>query len=229
VGFALCMRAWSRGSPRPTRPELEPFIIFLAWAAFPTATLVAVSLFKPVYFDHYVTASAPGLALVVGLVTDRALDLAAAGWAARARSVIGGIAVVVTALVIFWCSVPAAQQVSENLRGAARYVAVHVGRGSEVALPDHSLTAGIDFYLRSDHETVATWPQLAAQPYIEGLDLKQDRRTLSRAPNDVWLVDDGSVTGTSAFVRVLGQAGYVRSDTTHLVGVAVVHFRRLAG
>jgi len=228
VGVAFCIRAWKRGSPRHTRLEFEPFTMFLAWAAFPTVSLVAISLLKPVYFDHYVTASAPGLALAVGLLTARAFDVTAARWSARARAIVGCVALGVTALVIFGSSVPAAQEVAENLRGAAQYVVGHVGPGGDVALPDHSLTAGIDYYIRADHETVATWPQLAAQPYIEGLDLKLDRQTLSRAPNDVWLVDDGSVTGTSAFIRALEHSGYVRSDTTRLIGVQVVHFRRPA-
>ena len=228
VSISLCIRAWSRGSFRPTRLELERFTIFLAWAALPTAILIAVSLLKPVFVDRYMTASAPGLALAVGLLTARAFDVTAVRWAIWSRAVMGGFCAGVTALVISAASVPAAQNVPENLREAAQYLALHVGPGGAAALPDHSLTAAIDYYLREDHKTVASWPQLAVQPYIEGLDLRQDRKTLKRTPNDIWLVDDGSVTGTPAFIRLLTHDGYIRTDTTHFVRVDVVHFRRTA-
>lgn len=232
VAIAACFRAWSRGSFRPARLDLELVAIFLAWAALPTATLVAISLVEPVYVNRYVTASVPGLAIAIALLTARGFDVTAARWADRSRVIVGSAVLGIAAVVVwFACSVPAAQAFYQNLQLAARYLAVHVGQDGVSALPNHSVTAAIDYYLRADHETVRAWPQLTVQqqPYIEGFDLRQDRQALSSAPSNVWLVDDGSV-GTGGFVSMLTRNGYVRSSTTRFVvgpsAVLVVHFRR---
>ena len=225
---ALCLLAWSRGSLRPRRLELDFFAISLAWAALPTVTIIVASLLvKPVFDPRYVTSSAPGLAIAVSLLTTHAFGVIATRWAVWSRAVIGGAALAIAALIIISAgAVSAATSVQENLSGVAQYLAVHVGSDGQIALPDHSLTAAIDYYLRRDHKPVATWPQLTEQPFIEGFDLRQDHQTLANAPNNVWLVDDGTVAGTSGFIVLLARRGYVRSDIVHFFGVKAVHFRR---
>ena len=228
--IALLIRTWSRSSLRPTRFDFEILTISFAWAALPTAILIAVSLLvKPIYVSRYVTASAPGLAIVVAFLSIRALDMAAPLWTVRARAFIGSSALAIAVLVIFACSIPTAQGVSENIKGAAQYLAVHVGPSDETAFPDRSLTAGITYYLRVDDKTVASWPQLTEQqPQIEECDLRQDGQTLASASNDVWLVDDGSVPGTPEFIATLKHKGYVQTSTKSFVGIQVIRLVRIA-
>lgn len=230
AGIGLCLLAWRRSRFHPTRRELDFFAISLAWAALSTLTLVAVSFVKPVYVDRYVTASVPGLAIAIALLTARAFDLTAVRWTDGSRLAVGGIALGISGLVVISaCLVPAARHVSENLQTAEKYLIVHVGNDGAAALPDHSLTTAIDYYLRADHERLRIWPQLAVQPYVDGLDLRQDRRAFSSAPDDVWLVEDGNYPRTSGFTATLKHNGYSWAGTTQLPGVRVLRFRRSAG
>ena len=86
IAVALIAGAWDWQSVRPTRQELDLLAIILAWAALPTILLVAVSSVKPVYVERYVTASAPGLALLVGLLASRGYEAAADRWRIRRRA-----------------------------------------------------------------------------------------------------------------------------------------------
>jgi hypothetical protein len=232
AGIGLRLLAWRRSRFRPTRRELDFFTIALGWAFLPTLALVAMSFVKPVYLTRYVSASAPGLAIAVGLLTASAFDLIAVRWADGSRLSVGGTALAIFALVVVsTCSVPAAQRVAQNLNlpVAAQYLVGHVGHEGEAALPDHSLTTGIDYYLRINHEKLRIWPQLAEQPHIDGLDLRQDRQATASAPDDVWLLEDGSFPRTSGFIATLKQNGYSWVGTTQLPGVRILHFRRSDG
>lgn len=98
-----------------------------------------------------------------------------------------------------------------------------------MALPDHSIATGVDYYLKSQDATVSLWPTLTRQPFIEGFDLRLDRHTVSTAPSNVWLVDDGSVKGVNRFVAALVREGYVRRNVKLFPGVIpirVLHFAR---
>ena len=65
---------------RPSRKRVEPLAAVDAWATLPTATLVTASLIiQPVYIVRHVTASAPGLAILLSLMLGRAARLAAKG------------------------------------------------------------------------------------------------------------------------------------------------------
>jgi len=230
VALILCLRARRLGTLRTARTDLELLAVSVAWAVVPTLVLVAVSLVRPVYVDRYVTASVPGLAVAVALLVARGFGATTVSWAARTRAVVGVAAlVVVLAVIIPRGTMVAAEYVPENLQQAAQFLVVHVGPGGRAALPDHSITTGVEYYLGGAHPSVATWPQLAVQPYIEGLDLAQGGQALAHAPDDVWLVDDGSVAGTRAFVTVLTRAGYAPAGTTRLPGVDIRHFHRSAG
>lgn len=201
LATAVCLRAWRRGRLRPARRDLELLAVFLAWAARPTVALVAVSLVQPVYFNRYVTSSVPGLAIAIALLSARAVAVTTGPRADRSRVIIASAVLGIAAAVLFIAfSIPAAQAYYQHMDLAARYLAAQVGQDDVVARPNHSVTVAIDHYLRADHGTVRTWPQLTLwqQPYIEGLDLRQDRQALSSAPNDVWLVDDGSAAGTAS-------------------------------
>jgi len=226
VAVVMCLQARRRGSFRPTRHELDIFAICVAWAVLPTVALIAASLVTPVYTSRYVTASAPGLALAVGLLTARALEVAVPRWTVRPSVVTGGVAAGMVALVVSACSLPAAQSVIDNLQGAARYLGLHVGPDAEMATTDHALTASIEYYLQGNHNSVAIWPQLPEQLNIGDFDLRQNRQILSDAPQNVWLLDNRAVAGTSRFIAMLTRNGYVRSGTKYFVGDPVVHFRR---
>jgi hypothetical protein len=127
---------------------------------------------------------------------------------------------------VIFCSVPAASAITEDLQGAAGYLAAHVKRGDEIALPDHSVAAGIDYYLQHDHTTLARWPQLQDQRYIERFDLDQSSQVIARAPKNVWLVNDGFTTGTETFLFELWLNHYELVRTMDFTGVQVVHLRR---
>ena len=113
---AVCLKAWSRGAPEPTRAEVELLAICFAWAAFPTAALVAVSLARHVYVARYATASVPGLAIGVSLLSARAVDAVVGRRADRAR--VAGIVALACAVVLVWlvCSLPAARATYELAR-----------------------------------------------------------------------------------------------------------------
>ncbi len=231
AALTICLRARKRERSRPARVANEVFVTSVAWAALPTATLLAVSLAKPVYVTRYVTSSSPGLALATAFLVAEAFRVTASRSARRSGVVAGGAAVAgAAALIIATCSVAAARSVGEDLQLAAGYLATHVGQRGEAALPDHSLTTGIESYLEARHLTVNTWPQLTTQPQVEGLDLRMDRQALSLGPSDVWLVDDGSVAGIQGFVTELTRHGYEPSGTARFRGeyatVEVVHYHR---
>ena len=224
AALVVCVRAW-RGGRRPTRPELGLFVLTAAWAAIPTAVLIAFSLVKPVYTSRYVTPSAPGLALVVGLLVAHSMRIVDLRWRTRSLTVIGA-GVGVATLVVATLAVPAAGSVIDDLQGAAQFLAVHVRGAGDVAITDHAMTAAIDYYFQKDHAKVAAWPQLPDQRYISGFDLEQNAATVSRAPATVWLVDNSGIAGTGQFIALLRRHGYARAGTRNFVGCSVVRFYR---
>ena len=65
---------------------------------------------KPVFLDRYVTASAPGLALALALLTAWAVDGLGDGLTGRSRHVFESALLVIVALALFFAfSIPAAQ------------------------------------------------------------------------------------------------------------------------
>jgi hypothetical protein len=131
-------------------------------------------------------------------------------------------------VVILACATVAARSASQNWQAAAEYLVLHVGPSGESALPDHPVTAAINYYLNEEHRTVRTWPQTASQPLIGGLDLRSNFKAFSEAPSSVYLVDDGS-TGAAQSIKVLDQGGYRRGAETSVAGVLVLRFNRSTG
>jgi mannosyltransferase len=110
VTTALCLWAWSRGGFRSARLDLRLLAVLMAWTALPTAILVGGSLVRPVFVDRYVTASVPGLAIAIGLLTACAFDVMAVRLADRSRVIVESAVLGIAALVLFLAfSVPAAQ------------------------------------------------------------------------------------------------------------------------
>ena len=130
---ATCLWA-RRGGSRRARLDLRVLGILLAWAALPTATLVAASLVRPVFLDRYVTASVPGLAIALGLLVAWAIGGGEARFAHRPGVVAEGVLLgVVTVVLFFAFSVPAARLTYAEAvsRGAPR---VHRVAGKKAAV-----------------------------------------------------------------------------------------------
>lgn len=134
VTIAACLWAPRRGGSRRACLDLRLLGILLAWAALPTASLVVSSLVRPVFLGRYVTASAPGLAIALALLTACAVDGMEARSADRSHVIVEGVLLASAAAVLFFAfSVPAArltygEAISRGQRGDDR-VAVIVEDG----------------------------------------------------------------------------------------------------
>ena len=187
----------------------------LGWAVIPTLILSIVSFVHPIYSARYVSASAPGAALLAGFVCVRTfpktLDAArlsdqTAGRRTRIRAArtVGAAAAVL--LVIG--SIGSASSLQEDLKGPAEYAAQYWEPGDVIALPDHAITSAIDYYLTNARRPILLWPQLGVrQRYVEGFDLVL--HPSGPDPRRVWLVSDGSVAGVMRFEKLLDSEGYV--------------------
>ena len=188
------------------------------WAVIPTVILAIVSIAHPIFSARYVSASAPGVALLAAFilvarsrrpstqprVSDQIVNR-------KLRSGMMATAGVAATVLLGIGYLGAASAVQEDLQGPAQYVAQHVQNGDVIALPDHAITSAIDYYLARDDRLIPLWPQLGVrQRYVEGFDLSL--HPPDRLPNRVWLVEDGSVPGVTRFVRVLQHAGYLIQD-----------------
>jgi Bacterial Ig domain len=196
--------------------------------------LSIVSFAHPVYANRYVTASAPGAALLVAFVCVRVfpatLDPARASDGTghgRVQGRILAIMGVVAAVVLATSYVSSASAIQEDLQGTARYVALHAQSGDAIALPDHAITAVVGYYLASDSRRVPLWPQLGVrQRYVEGMDLSPDPPSISPLPSRVWLVTGGSGAGIEQFQKNLADYGYVFSKQKQFTGVTLLLYHR---
>lgn len=196
----VCLAGMIMSGKRPSRKRVEVLAAVAAWRALPTALLVAASLIiQPVHILRYVTASAPGLAILVALMLGRAARLAARGITWRVLLIAG--AGLVTSGVLFGAgSVTTGNTVHENFGAATKFLAANIQPGDVLALPDHSITTAVNYYLERQHVDLPAWPQIEHQDQIEGLDLSLDPTSeLNSPPPGVWLVEDGSTRGLSAF------------------------------
>jgi hypothetical protein len=202
----------------------------VGWAVLPTIILSLASFAHPIYANRYVTASAPGFALLVAFLCVRAFP----GILNRARTsrqkankirvgrtatIFGAIATVVLVLA----SLSSASSLQEDLQSTARYAAHHEQRGDVIALPDHAISAAIDYYLARGTPSIPHWPQIGVrQRYVEGLDLSLHPAFAGGLPQRVWLVTDYSASGINRFQRVLLQDGYVITDYEQFTGVTLL-------
>jgi mannosyltransferase len=229
ASVAVLAPSFARGALRPGARRLELFAIFLSWALLPAAVLAAVSLVHPVFVLRYVTPSVPGLAIVVSWLAVRACRIVGSGWSATTRAVAGVLALAAVALLLAPGYVGAGRSLTQDFRGAALYISRHAGPDSVVALPDHSITAATEYYLTAGGTHVRLWPQFRVQPYVEGLDLRTDPRTIGVQPRNVWLVEDLSIPHVGRFIARLERAGYVQLRAAHFSGssfLQVIHLRR---
>jgi 4-amino-4-deoxy-L-arabinose transferase-like glycosyltransferase len=220
-----CLFGWQRGTLRLSRLEFVRLLMCLSWAFGPTVVLVLLTTVKPVYVDRYVTASVPGLAILLALLVT--YSARALGAAPRSTKALLALPATVLILVTFMVnSVAVSKAPLENLRGVAQYLMHSRGQASEVALPDHSLTTGLQYYFSRAHGALHMWPQVLDQSYIEGLDLRDNARAFMTARNSVWLVDDGSTKGENMFITELNRHGFVQVSSTSFYGPSVIHFQR---
>jgi mannosyltransferase len=226
-GLVLLWRGQHRRIENVDRSTRANMATALAWAALPTLGLIAVSFVKPIYVDRYVTASAPGLALAVGLILTQTLKLNDPERPTKHRRV-EGIATGITVVVLIANFIMIASPPYANYLGVAQYLHHQVGATGEIALPDHSVKASIEYYLHDSHESPRLWPENSSQLFIMSLDLRENQTAFISAEPNVWVVEDGT-TGLGAFLDNLTRHGYVlvgkRQFVKSLV-VTVAHYER---
>jgi hypothetical protein len=206
--------------------DRDVLAVTIGWAVVPTVILALASFVHPIYSVRYVTASAPGLALLVSFVCVRVFPttLDRARLSDRVprkppnRALQAFCAVAVVALVVGY--VAAASALQEDLKTPADYVAQHMAKGDVFAVPDHAMTGAVDYYTANDGRPIPLWPQLGVrQPFVEGLDLSLHPST--DLPRRVWLLSDGSVPVVH-FQTVLEQLGYRLQDIKRFNGSALL-------
>jgi hypothetical protein len=204
--------SWNRDIPRLVvqgiSRDRDILGLLIGWAIVPTIALSLASFVHPIYSNRYVAASAAGAALLVAFLCARAFAMSSisSGLSRQtgSRLLAAGGATAVLLLALNYLSAASAQQ--EDLQGPARYVAQHMAKGDVFAVPDHAITAAVDYYTANDGRPIPLWPQLGGrQPFVEGLDLSLH---LSKdLPHRVWLLSDGSVP-VVRFETVIEQVGY---------------------
>ena len=196
------------------------------WSILPTAVLAIASFAHPIYSVRYVSASAPGVALLAAFVVVRAFpglfgaraDLQSSPTSPRRSLRVVLVAGAVGLLAYGY--VGAISGLQEDLETPAKYLAEHARAGDAVALPDHALTTAVNYYLARDHRLIPLWPQLGVQQrYIEGFDLVL--HPSGSAPRRVWVVADGSVA-VSRFQKALVQDGYLPRNYIQFNGSALL-------
>lgn len=206
VVLLLAYKWWDGGRLVVTRlvnADRDVLALAVAWAAFPTVTLVVASFIHPIYWDRYVTASVSGLALAVAVVCAPVIAFVRTwgqqkepGGSRRADLWLASLGVILFGLLAanFWM---VASTVPEDLQGLAAYIARHARPGDQVILYDHSSTAAVGYYLARDGRSVALWPQVGLrQPLVEAFDLDTSPTVVARAPQRVWVVGEGADSAT---------------------------------
>jgi hypothetical protein len=187
----------------------------LGWVVIPTLILSIVSFVHPIYSARYVSASAPGAALLAAFVCVRsfpktldAVRLSDRTADRRTRIRVARTVGAAAAVLLVIGFIGAASSLQEDLEGPAEYAAQNWEPGDVIALPDHAITSAIDYYLTNARRPILLWPQLGVrQRYVEGFDLVL--HPSGHDPSRVWLVSDGSVAGVTRFGKLLESEGYV--------------------
>jgi 4-amino-4-deoxy-L-arabinose transferase-like glycosyltransferase len=214
--------------------DRDALALMVGWAVLPTVVLSIASFSHPIYANRYVTASAPGAALLIAFICVRLLPLVRERDPLRYRTREGVLRRRVTAsigavaaFVLFLGYVNSASTLQEDVQGEAHYVVQNLRYGDVLALPDHALTAATEYYLVRDHRHVPLWPQLGIrQRFVEGLDLKRHPYSARHLPARVWLLNDGSVAKIHAFQSSLAHSGYVLIQDEELTGVSLLLYSR---
>ena len=237
VATALSSREHRGAVVERVSADRDILALTTGWAVVPTVVLSIASFVHPIYSDRYVSASAAGAALLVAFVFVRVFpgildsthgrDRAASSRLPRRIMATLGVTAAYVLVVGYLNSASALQ---EDLQGAARYVASNARSGDVVALPDHTITSAIDYYLAGDDRRLPLWPQTGVrQQYVEGLDLMLHPPTTGRVPYRVWLVTDGSVPGVVRFERQLKHDEYAPVEEQQFTGVTLLLYESWAG
>jgi hypothetical protein len=214
--------------------DRDIFALTLAWAVLPTVILSIASVAHPIYANRYVTASVPGVALLVAFICVRVfpgnLDLTYRRWAVTTSSSLSSQAMAVVgllaAIVLVAGYVSSATSLQEDLQGATRYTAQQQEIGDVVALPDHAISSAVGYYLANDARHITLWPQRGVQQrYVEGLDLSLHPYSKAHLPFRVWLLTDGSVPGVRHFRKILRHDGYLLSEVKQFTGATLLLYR----
>ncbi len=202
------------------------------WAVIPTVVLSIASFAHPIYSDRYVAASAPGVALLVAFVCVRVfpktLDPSRVSDQTTNRKQLGRMmatlgAAAVVLLIIGYIS--SASTLQEDLQGPAREAGQNAQSGDVIALPDHAITAAIDYYLANEKRPIPLWPQLGVQQrQVERFDLLLHPASTGGLPRRVWLVTDANVplSDVERFAEVLEVDGYGLSEVQDFTGVKLL-------
>ena len=226
VAVSKLALSWNRDVPRVIAQGIsrdrDILALTISWALVPTAALSLGSFVHPIYSSRYVAASAPGVALLVAFLCSRAFSTRSISSGLSRKTgtrllAVGG-ATAVLFLALNYVSAASSQQ--EDLQGPTKYVAQHMAKGDVFAVPDHAITAAVDYYTANYGRPTPFWPQLGnRQPFVEGLDLSVHPSEV--LPRRVWLLSDGSVPVVH-FERVLEQVGYYLVDTKQFNGSALL-------
>jgi hypothetical protein len=217
VAVVKIAAAWNgetrRGIAARISRDRDVLALTVGWALVPTLILSVVSFAHPIYEVRYVAGSAPGAALLVAFLCVRTFPATldpsrrrdGAGPNRLAVRLMASLGLVIAVLLVVGYLTSGSMQ-QEDLQSPARFAAQHAREGDVIALPDHAITAVVDYYLAGDGRPIALWPQVGAgQRYVERLDLSLDPP--GTRPDRVWLLTDGSVP-LSGFARSLQQNGY---------------------
>jgi hypothetical protein len=212
--------------------DREYLALAVGWAVVPTLLLVAASIVRPVFWDRYATASAPGLALLCGLVSARIIQLVRGQRRTGKASGPGeshgrGLAVVGTLVVVILSVsyLTTAPIVTEDLQGLTLYVADHAKPGDAIVLHNHALTTAVVYYFARDGRSVTMWPEVGVrQRYPDGLDLVLSPGAPFRLPHRLWVVDDGD--GLASFSQSVLDRYYTLTSTQQFIGVSLSLYSR---
>lgn len=194
-----------------------------AWLVLPAVLLLLTSIVSPVYWDRYVTASAPAFsALAVCLVG----SLRQSGGRRAATALVLALAGALAVL--------RAQQSWDELTHApsegyaqAGPVCGRLAQGAAVlALPNHMAATALLQYLPAPVPRL--WPQVR-QPYLERFALAEDSRLLAAAPPRIVVCDfDGPYdrAALAGFERRVQGAGFAVRGSTRVGEVVVRTFER---
>jgi hypothetical protein len=216
--------------------DRDVFALAVGWGVVPTVTLAIVSLAHPLYSVRYVTASAPGAALLIALICVRMFptyfgrshvqhgDSSPDRSAEKPRHKIWAtVLAAATALLLLVGYLGSAMTQQEDLKGPARYALQHAQNDDVLALPDHAVTSAVEYYLQDEHQHLRQWTQLGVtQRYVEGLDLSL--RPSLCSPRRVLLIDDGTVQGLNRFEQALEAKGYQLYAAKRFNGSQVLTF-----
>ena len=213
--------------------DRDVLALTVGWAVLPTVALSVASFAHPIYADRYVTASAPGVALLVAFVCVRFLpitrstgdDPSDSRVGARWQKVLAVFGLVAVGLLTSGY-LSAASALQEDLQGTAKYIALNAKPTDQIALPDHALTFAITYYLAKDKSLVPLWPQTGVQQrFVEGFDLLPGRQNVNSGKG-VWLVTDGSVPGVVQFQKMLQLDHYSLVRQVQFTGVTLLLYQK---